>query len=105
MGQKTPFRSLLEEVKASSKVLILASYKVKDYYKRINTNICLEKLERLKSFLIEKGFHQTMTVKDWMDEEGIPPSSYDVHFLKKKSFLHQELGGNSFVCFFHRRRR
>ena len=68
------FSDILETRKTDAKVLILGSYGTAE-------------LRRMKTFLIDRGFHKTRLVEDWIDEDKIPPDSFDEHF-REKSFYY-----------------
>lgn len=81
------FRTPLEKVKGKVKVLILGSYPFGAFTKSEGDRNKEEILENLRDFLREKGFKQTMLVKDWKDEESVPEASLDIHF-RDKSFYY-----------------
>lgn len=84
MSHFVQFGGLLETRKTNAKVLILGSYSALKVY-GLGEKVCEERLERLKAFLIARGFENTRLVKYWRDEDNIPPDSFDEHF-RGKSF-------------------
>jgi len=77
------FGSIVENSKRTSNVLILGPYRSIDTTRDEISNICKRRLEKLKEFLIQKGFINTHLVSDFPDEEGVPRNAIRAHFLKK----------------------
>ena len=87
MSGSPHLKDLLAVARNRVRILILGPYRTQEAFKCETEKICLNKLDRLKAFLIEKGFPQTRLVIDWMDEEEVPPASFDIHF-REKSFYY-----------------
>ena len=80
------FASLLEIRKSTAKVLVLGSYRALESCE-LGEDVCIERLRRLKAFLMARGFDRTRLVEDWIDESDIPAGSLDEHF-REKSFYY-----------------
>jgi len=86
MSRFVQFGSLLEIRKSTAKVLVLGSYRALESCE-LGEDVCIERLRRLKAFLMSRGFDRTRLVEDWIDESDIPAGSLDEHF-REKSFYY-----------------
>jgi hypothetical protein len=85
MAGPLSFSSALEVNKRQSRVLILGAYRVRPEHSP-KGDICNQRLLRLQSYLINKGFINTKLVRDFPDETSVPDEAFDIHFLKKSQY-------------------